>query len=399
MTRASRPKTPFRRLVALVALALPALAAGAQSPSRRIELSDSLRSAATREPRTASPVRQVTHLQPVTPEPRLGEGLLRNSFIRDQAILGLLVYGPSFAATVTNEPVAWSAAYLVVGGGSYFAAAELSRALTITEPTSWLATQSAVRGGLAGWALGFANDENRHHRAAAIFFGSVAGTAAALAVGRGMTDGEVAASTFGADLTALAGLGATYVINPSAGGRARAGVTAIAGLAGYPLGYFYASRASYRVTPGDVTTLWTSAAIGATAAAALIANGAPSTRTVAATLTAGALAGAFLGDRLLVRRFDHTPEDGRIVALWAAGGGLMGAGVGVLTGAAHDRVSAATAAMMAAGAVGGVFFAERYLTPPGDRRTALSRLELNGAGVLAALSGAPGNHSFLRWTF
>jgi hypothetical protein len=399
MIRARGPKTHPLSLVALVALAVPVLAAGAQTSSRRLELSDSLRSAPAREPRTTPPGSQAARFQPAAPAPRVGEGLLRNSFIRDQTILGLLVYGPAFAATVTNEPVAWSAAYLVVGGGSYFAAAELSRGMTITEPTSWLATQSAVRGGLAGWALAFANDGTRHDRAAAIFFGSVAGTAAALTIGRGMTDGEAAASTFGADLAALAGLAATYIVSPAAGGKSRAGLTAIAGLAGYPLGYFYASRASYRVTPGDVTTLWTSAAIGATASAALIANGKPDGRAVAATLTGGALAGAFLGDRFLVRRFDHTPEDGRIVALWAAGGGLMGAGVGMLTGAVHDRFSAATAAMMAAGATGGVFFAERYLTPPHDRQTALSRLQLNGAGPLAALAGLPGNHSFLRWTF
>ncbi|HVT40442.1 MAG TPA: hypothetical protein VHE78_15470 [Gemmatimonadaceae bacterium] len=100
-----------------------------------------------------------------------------------------------------------------------------------------------------------------------------------------------------------------------------------------------------------------------------------------------------------MRRVDHTPEDGRIVALWAAGGGLFWAGVAVLTGGAHDRVSAAMAAMMAGGAVGGIFFAERYLTPSGDRRTALSRIQVDGVGALAALSGVPGNHSFLRWTF
>jgi hypothetical protein len=54
---------------------------------------------------------------------------------------------------------------------------------------------------------------------------------------------------------------------------------------------------------------------------------------------------------------------------------------------------------MAAGATGGVFFAERYLAPPSDHRTSLSRLELNAAGALAALSGQPGSHSILRWTF
>src|ERR1700674_5068865 len=132
MTRVRRPKSLSSSLAALVALAVPVLAASAQSSPRRLELSDSLRSAARREPRTTSAVRQATPFQPVAPEPRLGEGLLRNSFIRDQTILGLLVYGPAFAATVTNDAVAWSAAYLVAGGGSHFAAVELSRDLAIT---------------------------------------------------------------------------------------------------------------------------------------------------------------------------------------------------------------------------------------------------------------------------
>jgi hypothetical protein len=383
-------------VLALFALAMPWLEAGAQNPPRRLELSDTARRAPDANP---PPSVYDGRRQLPAPAPAHGDGLLRNNFIRDQALLGLAVYGPSFAATVTNDPVAWSAAYLVVGGGSYFAAAELSRALTISEPTSWFATQTALRGGLAGWALGYAGSNNRHDRAAGVFFGSIAGTASALAFGRGMTDGEVAASTFGADLAALTGLGATHMLDPAAQARARVGVAALAGLAGYPLGYLYANQASYRVTPGDVTTLWTSAAIGATAGGAFVANGKPAPRTVAAALTGGALVGALVGDRLLVRRFDHTPEDGQIVALWAVGGGLMGAGVGVLTGAAHDRVSSTTAAMTAAGAVAGVFFAERYLSTPTGRGKALSRLEFNPTGVLALAAGQAGEYPILHWRF
>ena len=400
--------------LALLALTANAAGASAQSPPRRLELADTVRT----DPRATPPVRVAPLEQPIPrllppsvkpAPPRRGDGLLRNNFIRDQTVLGLLVYGPSFAATVTNDPVAWSAAYLVVGGGSYLMASELSRNLTISEPTAWLATQTAIRGGLAGAALTWAGGANRHDRAAGVFFGSVAGTAAAVTFGRTMKDGEVAAATFGSDLSALTGLALTHMTDPEASGKSRAGVTAVAALVGYPLGYLYASTARYRVTPGDVTTLWTSAAIGATAAGAFIVNGKPTAGTIAATLTVGALAGTVLGDRLLVQPFDHTPEQGQMVALAAVGGGLMGAGIGALTGVARDsdsrdgvsrnRMNGGTLAMTAVGAVAGVFFAEQYLHTGRGRRTALGRVEVSPSGALAAASGLPGTHPILRWTF
>lgn len=409
------PNTPGFVTLALVTLASFATIASAQTPPRRLELADTSRTvpdprlspAVKVSPLTQTAPRPVT--RPPAPALRRGDGLLRNSFIRDQALLGLLVYGPSFAATVTNDPVAWSAAYLVVGGGTWFVASELSRSLSINEPTAWLATQTAVRGGLAGAALTWAGDANRHDRAAGIFFGSVAGTAAAITFGRGMKDGEVAAATFGSDISALTGLALTHIADPQASGKSRAGVTALAALVGYPLGYLYASTARYHVTPGDVTTLWTSAAIGATAAGSFIVNGKPSSGTIAAALTVGALAGTVLGDRFLVQRFDHSPEQGQMVALWAVGGGLMGAGVGALTGVAHDgdtrdgvshnRMNGGTLAMTAAGAIAGVFIAEQYLHPALDRRSALGRIEVSPSGALAAASGLPGTHPILRWTF
>jgi hypothetical protein len=214
-----------------------------------------------------------------------------------------------------------------------------------------------------------------------------------------MSDGEVAASVFGADLMALGGLASTHIASSTAGTSERAGITAVAGLLGYPLGYLYASRASYHVSAGDVNTLWTGAAVGATAASAFLANGRPSARMVATTLSAGALAGAILGDRFLVRPYDHSPEDGQLVALGAVAGGMMGAGIGILSGAAHDRVSAATAALTAAGAVGGIVLAERWRTRSGDAGRKLGRLELDPAGAIAVAAGVTGTHTLLHWTF
>src|ERR1039458_6221400 len=245
MTRHRRPFAPCLVCLALVTVALRP--AGAQSPTRRLELSDTTRSAPSAEPPRAGPVLKAPALagreRPNAPVKR-GESVLHESFIRDQTALGLLVYAPSFASAVTGNAVAWAATYVVVGGGTYFAASQLSRDLVINESTSWFATQAAVRGGLSGWAIAYGAGADRRTRAGSIFLGSLGFAAGTVALGRGMSDGEVAASVFGADLTALGGFAATHIASPSAGTSARAGITAAAGLLGYPLGYWYASRAS-----------------------------------------------------------------------------------------------------------------------------------------------------------
>src|SRR4051812_48149723 len=41
----------------------------------------------------------------------------RNAFIRNQTLLGLLVYGPTFAGAIARDGASITAAYLVVGGG------------------------------------------------------------------------------------------------------------------------------------------------------------------------------------------------------------------------------------------------------------------------------------------
>src|SRR5688500_19508992 len=46
----------------------------------------------------------------------------RNAFIRGQTLLGLTVYAPAFAGAIGDNASTASAAYLVVAGGSFFAA-------------------------------------------------------------------------------------------------------------------------------------------------------------------------------------------------------------------------------------------------------------------------------------
>jgi hypothetical protein len=332
--------------------------------------------------------------------PTPGISPLSSPFVRDQAILGALVYGPSFAATVTNDPVAFAAAYIVAGGGAYLAANQLNRDFTITPSMSAFSTSTAIRGGLAGLALAYGFDGDRKMRAGGIFLGSIAGTTTALLVAKHMTDGEAAASTFGADFTALTGLAATHIASSTPmSARHRAPTLAFAGLVGYPLGYLYANNASYHVTRGDVTTLWATAGIGATLGGAFVASGHPSSASVATALAVGGIAGVIAGDRLLVRRYDHAPFDGQLVVAGSVAGGLMGAGIAALTGASHERVSPAMAVLTAAGGIGGLLWTEHYLGNHADAGRRLSRIEISPSGILAAAAGARGTYSLLHITF
>ena len=56
----------------------------------------------------------------------------RNAFIRNQTLLGLVVYAPAFAGAVGDNGAGYTAAYLVVAGGSFFAASEISRRISIS---------------------------------------------------------------------------------------------------------------------------------------------------------------------------------------------------------------------------------------------------------------------------
>ncbi len=378
----------------------------AQDIPRRLELADSALSAphaatvaaerATAREGARGQRFDAQRTSPAPSAPGPVESPARSVFVRDQVVLGTLVYGPSFARAVARAGIPSIAAYLVMGGGAYLMASGLSRDLAITETRSRFATLSALHGAAAGWALAQGWRADDQGTAGGVFLGSIAGTASALALGGDLTDGEAAASGFGTELLAIV----AYGLASSGTDSRTSGLFAVgAGLAGAPLGYLYAHSARYRVTPGDVTALWTSAALGAAAAGAAVVNGSPGKATVAATLTGGALFGAIAGDLLLVRRFDHTRGEGQLVALGAAAGGAAGAGIAMLTAATHDRRSAATVAFSAAGALGGLALAEFYLAPRSDAARRLARVQLHAVALAAAASQRPGSYPLLRVTF
>src|SRR5438552_1394004 len=77
----------------------------------------------------------------------------RNAFIRGQTLLGIGVYGPAFAGAIGDNSGSYSAAYLVVAGGSFFAASEISRRMFISRPQADLSTNMGFNGALAGWGI------------------------------------------------------------------------------------------------------------------------------------------------------------------------------------------------------------------------------------------------------
>lgn len=383
------------RLLSAFLIAVPLAAQNpAGQPKPRLELADSARSG-------AAPARAVVP-RPATRADTSASGanhIFRNSFVRNQTLLGFALYGPSFAATVTNAAVPGIAAYLVMAGGSFFAAAELARDLQITEGMELLATHAPLRGAGIGAALQYAMT-GKNDYAAGIFFGSMLGTTGALTLGRKLSPGVAMASMFGADASAALTMATMYAFNTDTGhARTRAAAGAAAAIAGMQLGAMYASHASYNVTAGDVQTLWTSSLIGAAAAGSAVANGHPGTRTVTLTLVAGGLAGLVAGDRLLVRRFDHSPSEGSLVGLGGVAGALMGGGVAVLVGSG-DRFNAATAALGAIGAAGGVMMAERWLgTRPDAGRRLSQRLTLAPPSLAMAAMRMPGTYSIVTYSF
>lgn len=303
----------------------------------------------------------------------------RNAFIRNQTILGLTVYAPAFAVAVTKQDAGRIATYLLVAGGSYFAASALSRDLPITPQMNGLATHAAVHGALAGLALTSGSAATSQWQGAASFVGGLGGTAAGLYFGRGMTTGDVVAASVGADAFALLALGLLYDPDqPDDFAVKRSDAWKIAsaiGLLGYPAGALYARRARYGVTAGDVLTLPAAGALGAVAATAVLGNGDHRGRNVALAATLGFAGGLVAGDRLLVSRFDHDNGQGGLVALGAGAGALMGAGVGVLVNRNNDALLLAFAAL---GGATGIGAAEWFLRTPADGgRRSSARLEVN----------------------
>jgi hypothetical protein len=375
-----------------------AVPAEAQNPPRRLDFSQDSVATAARDTVVAAP--------------RLTTAEMRTVFVRNQSVLGLAAYGPAFAAMIGTEPATRIAAYMVMAGGTFFAANELTRQIHISPAREVLSSRMGWRGTISGLSIAMATDMPSGEAGAMTLIGGLGGSAIGLALGGGLTEGEAVATVVGHDILVLSSLAMTYIADANDTDRsglspqARVAIPMVAGWGGYALGRLYAGRAPYEVTAGDALLLWLGAGVGGLAGGTLIAEASPSNQAVAGALLVGGLAGVWAADRFIVRRFDHTRSEGALVALGAGAGSLMGIGVGVLLSGDADRTSGPTLAFATLGAIGGIMLAERAAQPSvdGGRRMEvgqgpLSRLQVDPMAAFAAATRAPGQHAILRYTF
>jgi hypothetical protein len=311
-----------------------------------------------------------------------------NAFARNQTILAALIYGPAIA-TLIQDPAGSSAGYLLVTGGTFFATVAYAREDQITRAQNHLATDGGWRGALIANTLLYAaaNPDDEQAYAAAVLAGGIGGAVAGVALGKPLTDGEAHAATFGSTISAALTAGAIGLFggwDNRAGSddenRPEAGALAGAGLAGYPLGLRYPRRARYTVTAGDVIALWTPSVLGLATAGTIISTvDDPSEAAVSGALTAGLVTGLVVGDRLLVRRVDHTEGEGRLLMLGTIAGSLLGGAF--VVGAELDDATIAFA-LMTAGGILGAIGTEALLSPrrPGEG--------MRGAGGTGAAASA-----------
>jgi len=318
-----------------------------------------------------------------------------NAFVRNQALLGVILYGPSAAAVLASATRSASgplAAELITASAAFTAALARRNMLPpVTTAQNRLSTHAALRGAAIGDAIVYAAGALDDGRAGggALLAGSIGGTLLGLHYARNMTDAEAASSGFGADFTAAASLGVlgtAGALDRESSARPAAVVASAAMLAGYALGPMYPRRAGYTVTDGDVRAMSLTTTIGiAGAAIPFIGRGRPDSRALAATLTAGMVAGALTGDRLMVRPRDHTSSEATLLWTGASVGASLGGGVAAL-GNASMRPAWALAV---GGALLGTAATEAAIRPRPAGRRVLSSRSSNWSADARDATGVP----------
>jgi hypothetical protein len=338
----------------------------------------------------------------------------RNAFVKNQTILGLFAYGPAFAGAIADNGAGATAGYLVVAGGAFFAASEISRRTSISRAQSDLAFNMGHNGALAGWAAMYVFNASHRAQSAGAFVGGLAGAALGLGSARGMTEADAVGAAFGSDIGALIGYGTmeairgkeTCTVDPvtffesckrNLSDRTEVAIILASGILGYPFGLLYPRNARYHVTPGDITTLWSSALLGAATAGVFLGDKS-SGRAIATTVTMGGVLGIIIGDRFLVQPYDHSRTDGGRVFLGTFAGGLMGAGIASLTNTSNPDPHLVSG-LAAVGGLVGIIVTERYLDPPSDAGPPRFRVTFNPASIALVAARAPGNHSLINVRF
>jgi len=328
----------------------------------------------------------------------------RGAFVRNQMLLSALMYSPAVAA-LTHDATAGATLYLLGIGGSFFALTDLSRRTTITKAQNTLATDGALRatGLLFATYHAFGTRPSSDLGAATVLIGGIGGSIVGYQLGRGLTPGEAKAMSFGSTLAGLTALGVGGAVGLLADdGRGATALSVVGGISGYALGRSYPRRAAYSVTSGDIQMLGVSGLLGImTAGLPMIHRDTPDLPATSALLTAGMLAGVWVGDRVFVRPFDHTDADANLVALGTVAGGLIGAAPPTL---AQSENRTAYLLSITAGAALGTWGAEMLVSPrragANTRRVgSANRVQFDPAALALTALRRPGAYSVLRLSF
>lgn len=340
---------------------------------------------------------------------------VRGTYVVNQTLLGAILFGPAASALI-DDPAGASAAYLAVTGASFFLAANLTKTSSVSRAQNHLSWHSARRGSVAADLLLYSatgDDGGDKGYAAATLAGGIAGDVLGFVLGAPMTDAESHGTSHGSTITAAltAGvLGAADVYGTNAGTRVGTAAIVGAGVLGYPLGLRYVRSAPYRVTAGDVGTLVTTEYLGLAAVATLLPENS-NDNLVYGALTAGFALGAIAGDRLLVRPFDHTESEARLVQYGAAAGALVALAGPVLAQSDNYHVIFGAATL---GGILGAILTENLIEPQRAssglgftlpaRKSALGRatgidVRFSPESALLAGVGLKGNHSLLSVSF
>lgn len=341
---------------------------------------------------------------------------VRGSYVVNQTLLGAILFGPA-AATLVADPAGSTAAYLAVTGGAFFLAANMTKTTSVSRAQNHLAWHSARRGAIAADLLLYSvtgDDRGGQSYAAATLAGGIAGDVVGFVLGEPMTDAEAHGTSHGSTVTAaLTGglLGTTGVYGNNSGSRLSTALIVGVGALGYPLGLHYVRNASYRVTAGDVGTLVTSEFLATAAAATFLPSGGASDKVVFGVLTAGFAVGALAGDRFLVRPFDHTESEARLLQYGSAAGALVALAVPVLTQTGNTHVIFGAATL---GGVLGAVLTEQLIEPQrastglgsaaprssgAAGRTAAVEFRFAPESLVLAGIGLKGNHSVFSASF
>jgi hypothetical protein len=336
-----------------------------------------------------------------------------NAFIRNQSLLGLAVYAPAFSYAIgENSAASAVAGYLVVAGGTFFAASEIARRLFITRAQNDMSFNTGLNGALGTWGAVYIVGGSDNAQAAGAFVGGLAGTALGLRIGRRLTEAEAVGAGFGSHLGALIAAGTTEMLQGDSecmiapegfpvcedrpGHKLQVFTIIAAGLIGYPLGILYPRNSSYNVTPGDIQTLISAGLLGVSAGVSFLPES-PKRSTAWAAITAGGIIGVLAGDRFLVRRADHSRTDAGLLFLGTTAGGLMGAGVAALID--NDLHPPLVFSLATVGGLAGLVVTERSRNPRSDAGRQRVRVVFNPAGVIGLATRTQGAHSLFSVRF